>query len=255
MFIDSHCHLHFFSTRSLSEAIVIEEACKCGVDHMLCVATHIEQHDTLQELCAKYSRISISIGLHPNEYIEKEPDLNVFFNLLNNKKIVAIGETGLDYYHLNNNIECQKQRFRTQIQVAKICKKPLIIHTRNAAKDTIQVLKEEHAFEIGGVIHCFTEDWGFAQIVLDMGFYISFSGIVTFNKAKSIQDVAKKVPIDRILIETDSPYLAPDPVRGVINQPAYIKYIAEFIAKLRNMELKKLAQATTKNYNKLFNGN
>lgn len=254
MFIDSHCHLHFPEFDALGENghILMTETKKQQVEHILCVATHINQYKQLQFLSHKYQEISISIGLHPNESIDTEPEEQDFLNVLEDPHIVAIGETGLDYFRLKEDPAIQHKRFRTQIRAAIACKKPLIIHTRDAKDDTLQILKEEHASEVGGVLHCFTGDQAFAKQALDLNFCISFSGIVTFDKAQDIQAVAKWLPLDRILIETDAPYLAPVPFRGKVNQPIYIRYIAEYIAKLRNIDIAEFANVTTQNYYRVF---
>lgn len=254
MFIDSHCHLQFFdfATLGIDEGILIAEAKKQQVEHLLCVATHLNQHRQLQALCHKYQEISMSIGLHPNENIELEPTVADFLQLLDDPRIVAIGETGLDYYRLTADPIVQQDRFRTQIRAALASNKPLIIHTRDAQDDTMQILKEENASKVGGVVHCFTGDQAFAQQAITLNFHLSFSGIVTFAKAQDIQAVAKWVPLDRILIETDAPYLAPVPFRGKTNQPAYVRYVAEYIAKLRKLDLEEFANITKQNYYNVF---
>lgn len=254
MFIDSHCHLHFFdfTSHGIDETELMNEAAQCQVEHILCVGTHLDQYEQLQTISNKYSNVSISIGLHPTETIEFEPMAQDYLSLLQNPKVVAIGETGLDYYRLQGDITVQQARFRTQIQVALASNKPLIIHTRDAKEDTIRILQEENASKVGGVFHCFTGDIEFAKQALAMNFYISLSGIVTFDKANDIKAVAKWIPLDKLLIETDAPYLTPVPFRGKINKPAYVKYIAEYIINLRNIDIEEFALQLRQNYYRVF---
>jgi TatD DNase family protein len=193
------------------------------------------------------------VGVHPDYPDCTEPSVDDLVTLAQQEKIVAIGETGLDYYRLSGDLEWQRERFRTHIRAARECAKPLIIHTRAAAEDTIQLMQEEGAAKAGGVMHCFTETWEVAQAALAMGFYISFSGIVTFKNAKALKAVAQRVPLDRMLIETDSPYLAPVPYRGKTNDPSLVKHVAEEIARLRGCDFDAIAQQTTRNFNNLFN--
>jgi len=192
------------------------------------------------------------VGLHPNSQVEKEPLVDALAELANSTDVVAIGETGLDYYRSEGELEWQRQRFRTHIRAAKKVKKPLIIHSREARTDVIKILEEEGADNVGGVMHCFVDDWETAESAMKLGFYISFSGIVTFKNAKEVQEVAKKVPLERLLIETDSPYLTPVPYRGKPNQPGYVRYVAEFLAELRNEEYAAIAEQTTANFFQLF---
>jgi TatD DNase family protein len=254
MLVDSHCHLNMVDYVSLASDIdtIIQAAKENGVQHMLCVGTQLEDIPANLSLAEKYTQISISIGLHPNEPTEHEPSVEQLISLATHPKVVAIGETGLDYYRSQGNIKWQQDRFRVHICAAKELGKPLIIHTRQAREDTINTLKEEQASEVGGVLHCFTEDWNMAKQALELGFYISFSGIVTFKNAVELQEVARKLPLDRMLIETDSPYLAPIPYRGKINQPAYVKQVAEFLATLRGISFEALAEKTTENFYQLF---
>ena len=254
MFVDSHCHLHLIDYDTLKSSMleVISAAKENQIEQMLCVATHIDQAEILAEISQEYACVKTSIGLHPNEEIANEPTVETYLSLQEDSSIIAIGETGLDYYRLTGEPTLQQERLRRQIEVAKICQKPLIIHTRQAKADTIEILRKENAREVGGVLHCFTEDWEMAKAGMDLGFYISLSGIVTFKNAVELQDVAKKMPLDRLLIETDSPYLAPVPKRGKTNQPAYVKHVAEFLAKLRGDSVDNIAQQTTDNYYRLF---
>ncbi len=193
------------------------------------------------------------MGVHPDYENVEEPTVAQLVALAQHPKIIAIGETGLDYYRLTGDLDWQRERFRTHIRASRECGKPLIIHTRSAAEDTLRLMVEEGADQAGGVMHCFTENWEVAQGALDMGFYISFSGIVTFKNALQIKEVAQRVPLDRILIETDSPYLAPVPFRGKLNQPAYVKHVAEEIALLRGISVTEVGQQTSENFARLFN--
>lgn len=254
MLIDSHCHLHLIDCKELNCQLkdIIALAKTHAVSHMLCVGTTLEEIPLMQDIVNTYQEVSMSIGLHPNETIDKEPTVEELFKWANLPKVVAIGETGLDYYRSTGNLKWQQTRFRTHIEAALSAKKPLIIHTRLAAGDTIAILKEEKAERVAGVIHCFTEDWEMAKKAMDLNFLISFSGIVTFKNAVELQAVAKKIPLDRLLIETDSPFLAPVPFRGKINQPAYVKYVAEFLAELKNVSVEELAYQTTMNYHRVF---
>lgn len=254
--VDSHCHLDQLDLTpyegSLNKAI--KEAESKGVIHFLCVCITLDDFPKMMELIRNYEQVSASVGLHPNEKTKLEPTVDQLTSLSNDNKIIAIGETGLDYYRSTGDTDWQRKRFRVHIQAAKSIKKPLIVHTRQAKTDTIAILREEASGGVGGVMHCFTEDWEMARQALDLGFYISFSGIVTFQNAKEIQETAKKVPLDRILIETDSPYLAPVPHRGKANEPAYVRYVAEYIAQLRGIPVEELGQKTTDNFFKLFRG-
>ncbi len=251
MFIDSHCHLHMIE-EDLDLATVLALAKEYQIEHMLCVGTTLQDIERMQAIVNAHKEVSMSIGLHPNEAIDKEPTVDELVALADLPKVVAIGETGLDYYRSTGDLSWQKNRFKTHIQAALESKKPLIIHTRLAPDDTIALLTEHKAKQVGGVIHCFTENWEMAKQAMDLGFYISFSGIVTFKNAMDLQEVAKKVPLDRLLIETDSPYLAPIPHRGKINQPAYVKFVAEFLANLKEVSIETLAKQTTENYYQVF---
>jgi len=253
--VDSHCHLDQLDLTSYEGDLTkaLAQAEDQGVIHFLCVCITLKEFPAVLHLAKSYANVSASAGLHPNERdIEGEPTEEDIIALAQDEKVVAIGETGLDYYRSTGDIEWQKERFRRHIRAAKKLGKPIIIHTRQAKSDTIQIMREEGASTVGGVMHCFTEDWAMAQEALDLDFYISFSGIVTFRNAVEIQHVAKLVPLDRMLIETDSPYLAPNPHRGKPNEPAYVRYVAEFIAQLRGMDVVELGEKTTENFFKLF---
>jgi TatD DNase family protein len=250
--VDSHCHIPLLTESMLVDEI-LAEAKNNKILHMLCVAIDLEGSPEIIQLAKTHDMISASVGVHPNTELEKALTVDEITKLANDSAVVAIGETGLDYFRSEGDLVWQHERFRTHIKAAKELKKPLIIHTREAKTDVIKILKEEQAEAIGGVMHCFVDDWETAQAAMDMDFLISFSGIVTFKNAKSLQEVAKQVPLENMLVETDSPYLAPMPFRGKTNQPAYVKYVAEFIAELKETSFELVAQYTTKNYEDKFN--
>jgi len=253
MFVDSHCHLDFPDlVNNLDELLHNME--RNQVDHALCVGVNLTDFPRVLDLAVAHDHLYASVGVHPDYEIEHEPDAGQLAKLAEHPKVIAIGETGLDYYRLTGDLEWQRERFRQHIRAARLSGKPLIIHTRSAAEDTLRIMREEGADQIGGVMHCFTESWAVAQQAIEMNFYISFSGIVTFKNAVELKDVARKIPLERMLIETDSPYLAPVPFRGKINQPAYVKHVAEEIARLRTVDLEKIAAATTDNFFRLFKG-
>lgn len=254
MLIDSHCHLNMLdlSLHENNMDNVIAAANKLDVHKFICIAVDLTHDVELKQLAERYSSVYISAGLHPSE-LETEPlDLALLKQQAKHPKVVALGETGLDYHYCQGDLSWQRERFRQHIQLARELKLPLIIHTRAAQEDTIQIMKEEKISDVGFVLHCFTETWEMAKQALDLGGYISFSGIVTFKNATALQDVAKQVPLDRILVETDCPYLTPVPFRGKPNQPAYVRYVAEFIADLRHSTLNETAEHTTRNCLKLF---
>jgi TatD DNase family protein len=250
-FIDSHCHINF---KELAADIdgVLEKMQHNDVTSALCVSVNLEDFPQVLALAVRHPNVYASVGVHPDHESVEEPTVARLVELADHPKIIAIGETGLDYFRLTGDLEWQRERFRTHIRAARQCKKPLIIHTRSASEDTLRIMAEEGANEAGGVMHCFTESWEVAKAALDLGFYISFSGIVTFKSASDLKEVAKKVPIDRMLIETDSPYLAPVPFRGKINQPAYVKHVAEEIALLRGISAAEIGDATSTNFAHLF---
>lgn len=250
-FIDSHCHINF---HELSENIhdVLAKMQQNEVEAALCVSVNLADYPQVLALAEQYSHIYASVGVHPDYESVEEPTVERLVDLAQHPKVIAIGETGLDYYRLTGDLDWQRERFRNHIRASIACGKPLIIHTRSSAEDTLRIMAEEGADKAGGVMHCFTENWEVAQAALDMGFYISFSGIVTFKNALQIKDVARKVPMERILIETDSPYLAPVPFRGKLNQPAYVKHVAEEIALLRSMSVAEVGQQTSGNFARLF---
>lgn len=255
MYIDSHCHLDRVDLSPYGGNFkqFIQATREQSIDHMLCVAIDLEAYPAMLELVEPYEEISTSVGVHPNDRDRHEPDAAELVALSQHPKNVAIGETGLDYFRSSGDLTWQQDRFRTHIQAARSAEKPLIIHTREARQDTLQIMEEENARDAGGVMHCFTESWDMAKSALDMGFYISFSGIVTFNSAEELRDVATRVPVDRLLIETDTPYLAPVPHRGKPNEPKYVSLVAETIAKLRNVTAEEIAAVTSENFYTLFN--
>jgi TatD DNase family protein len=250
MLIDSHCHLDLI--KNTTPDILVNTAQAQGVSHFLSVAIDLAHFPTLLNIAQRIENVLASVGVHPNTSQEVLVDVKMLTSLADDPNIIAIGETGLDYFRSEGDLTWQQQRFRTHIQAAKETGKPLIIHTRDAANDTLRILREEKAETVGGIMHCFVDDWETAQQALEMGFYISFSGIVTFKNAKLVQYVAKQVPLERMLVETDSPYLAPVPYRGKTNQPAYVKHVAEFIADLRETSFDTIAKATTENFFHLF---
>ncbi|MCL9684571.1 TatD family hydrolase [Legionella maioricensis] len=257
MLVDSHCHLNFLDLAEFNNDIsqVLSRAKDNGVEHFLCVCVELSDYPQLELLAANNPNISISVGVHPNSEMDYPVTAKMLCDLAANPACIALGETGLDYYrtHTEEAQELQRARFREHIRAALITSKPLIIHTRQAAEDTLQLMAEENAQQIGGVMHCFAEDLDIARRAIDLNFYISFSGIVTFKNATVLQDVARQIPLDRILIETDSPYLAPVPYRGKQNHPALVKYVAEAIANLRGMDYAEIAEITTNNFYTCFN--
>lgn len=254
MLVDSHCHLDRLELAPFGNSFqnLLEATRAAGVGHMLCVAIDLESYPAMLALVENEPDISISVGVHPNDRDRREPTPEELAELAKHPGNVAIGETGLDYFRSEGDLEWQRVRFRRHIAAARLCAKPLIIHTRAAREDTIRIMREEGADQVGGVMHCFTEDWEMARQALDLGFYISFSGIITFNSAADLREVAKKVPEERLLIETDSPYLAPIPHRGKSNIPAYVAHVAERIAELRGVTREQVETFTTTNFNRLF---
>jgi TatD DNase family protein len=222
------------------------------ISHALCVSVTLDKINEILSLTKKYSNVYASVGVHPDYEDIQEPDIETLFNYSKNEKVVAIGETGLDYFRLTGDLSWQRERFRTHIRAAIKSNLPLIIHTRNAQEDTISIMKEESAKSTTGVMHCFTESYEMAKKAIDLGFYISFSGIITFKNAESLRETVKKIPIENILIETDSPYLAPVPNRGKLNEPANVIYVAEKIAELKGIPIEEVAEITTNNFFTLF---
>jgi TatD DNase family protein len=252
MFIDSHCHLDFPELLAEGESVFALMTAN-QVSHALTISTTLKSFPNVLAVAESRTNLWCSVGVHPDERVDDhEPTVEELLKMADHPKVVAIGETGLDYYRLAEPLDWQRERFRTHIRAARTCKKPLVIHTRSSSADTLRLMREENATEVGGVMHCFTESQDVARASLDLGFYISLSGIVTFKSAKDLQEVAKMVPLDRMLIETDSPYLAPTPHRGKMNQPGYVRHVGEFIAQLRGIPLESIAEATTANFFRLF---
>jgi TatD DNase family protein len=255
MYIDSHCHINF---PELAERLpeIFGKMADNQVTHALCVCVDLPDFPQVLSLADQYPNVYASVGVHPDYVETPEPDVDELVRLSEHPKIVAIGETGLDYYRLEGDLEWQRERFRRHIRASRATGKPLIIHTRAAAEDTIRIMREEGAGTgdggAGGVMHCFTESLEVAQAAMEMGFYISFSGIVTFKSAKELQAVARAVPLERMLIETDSPYLAPVPFRGKTNEPGFVKHVAEYLATLKEISLDRVARQTTENFFDLF---
>ena len=262
MFTDSHCHLSF---PELKEKLPeIRQAMQTAqVGRALCICTTLEEFETVHQLATTYSNFWCTVGVHPDNQDVQEPDFDDLVRLAGVAKVVGIGETGLDYYRLGErtvaDMEWQRERFRVHIRAARHTGKPLVIHTRNASEDTLAILKEEGSSAgkdapVRGVFHCFTENQAVARAALDLGFYISFSGVITFKNAGDIREVARFVPLDRLLIETDSPYLAPMPFRGKTNNPSYVPLVAQKISEIRQVSLEVIAQATSRNFEQLFTG-
>lgn len=251
MFIDSHCHLNFPGLAQDLDAIFANMRAN-DVSHALCVSVDLASFPQVLQLAEQHDNLYASVGVHPDYELEAEPTQAELVRLAQHPKVIAIGETGLDYFRLTGDLEWQRERFRTHIRAARECSKPLIIHTRSAAQDTLRIMAEEDAGSIGGVMHCFTENLEIAKAAIALGFHISFSGILTFKNATLIKEVAQSIPLEKILIETDSPYLAPTPHRGKTNQPAFVKHVAEEIARLRNIAVEDVGTATSQNFKRLF---
>ncbi len=251
MFVDSHCHLDFPELAAELPAL-LEAMAAARVTHALCIAVNLPDWPAVHALAIAHRNLYATVGVHPDYADTPEPSVDGLVALAAQPKVVAIGETGLDYYRQQGDLEWQRSRFRTHIRAARRAGKPLVIHTRSAAADTLAIMREEGAGDAGGVMHCFTETWEVARAALDLGFHIAFSGIVTFKNAQALKDVARRVPRDRMLIETDSPYLAPAPHRGKRNQPAFVPFVAHEIARLTGEPIETIAQATTANFFRLF---
>lgn len=251
LLVDSHCHLDFPDFQG-KESELLANMQATGVGWALIAGVTLERFPGVLALVERYPNLFAGVGIHPDTEQGEEPDVERLVQLAVHPKVVAIGETGLDYYRLKGDMEWQRERFRTHIRAARQSRKPLIIHTREAAGDTLRLLAEEHGEDVGGVFHCFTETREVASKALDLGFHISISGIVTFKNTRQVKDVAAFVPLDRLLVETDSPYLAPVPHRGKQNQPAWVCHVAAEVARLRGIEFKVLAEATTTNFCRLF---
>lgn len=256
LFVDSHCHIPMLSLAGTEEGVrsVLRHAAANGVGHFLCVSVDIESIPAVIRLAETHQNVFASVGIHPNTEADLDATSEQLLQYARHPRVIAVGETGLDYFRSQGDLDWQRDRFRRHIDVARRCGKPLIIHTRDARADTLRILREERAEEVGGVMHCFTEDLDTAVEAMALGFLISFSGIVTFRNARDLQEVARAVPADRLLVETDCPYLAPVPYRGKENQPAYVRHVGEFIATLRGVPVEVLARQTTDNFFRLFAG-
>lgn len=256
MYVDSHCHLDFPELSSrLDEILATMRANR--VDRALCVSVTLEDFPRVLALAEAHPHLYASVGVHPDHREAREPDVATLVALADHPRIIAIGETGLDYYRTQGDPAVlngwQRERFRVHVRAARATGKPLIVHTRSAADDTLAILREQGADAVGGVMHCFTETWEVARAALDLGFFISLSGIVTFRNAEALREVARRVPLDRLLIETDSPYLAPVPHRGKVNEPGFVRHVGEFLATLKGVETERFAQITTENFDRCFN--
>jgi TatD DNase family protein len=249
--VDSHCHLDFPELKERLPEVLAAMA-GAGVGAAACISVTLEDFPGVLALAETEDRLYATVGVHPEYSDVREPDVGELVGLAAHRRVIALGETGLDYYWQKDRPEWQRDRFRTHIRAALEVGKPLVVHMRDSAADTLDILREEGAGRVGGVMHCFTEDWSVAQAALELGFYLSFSGIVTFKNAKVVKDVVQRAPLERILVETDSPYLAPVPYRGKPNQPAYVRYVAEEVASLRGDSLEAIAAATTANFFRLF---
>jgi len=251
MYIDSHCHINFPDLAGrLPE--VFDRMAANQVSHALCISVELEKFPDILALAEAHPNVYASVGVHPDHEDCTEPTVDELVALADHPKVVAIGETGLDYFRLTGDLEWQRERFRTHIRAARACRKPLVIHTRSAADDTLRIMREEQAGDAGGVMHCFTESLAVAEAAIELGFYISFSGIVTFKNAAALREVAAAIPMDRMLIETDAPYLAPVPHRGQTNEPGFVKHVAEEIARVRGITPEAVGEITSQNFFRLF---
>ena len=254
MFIDSHCHLDRLKLSPYDNSLdgALDAAESAGVSHMLCVAIDLEHIEDVLGIAQSRPNIFASVGVHPNSDEGEDPSVDRLIELSARDKVIAIGESGLDYYYGKDTVDIQKTRFRNHLLAAKEVQQPVIVHTRDAKEDTLELIKEHGCRSSAGVLHCFTEDWDMAQRAMELGYYISLSGIVTFKNAKELQEVARKMPLERLLIETDSPYLAPVPYRGKPNEPKYVTEVAKFIAELKGVSVEEIATITSQNFSSLF---
>jgi len=249
--VDSHCHLDFPDLAADLDGILARMADN-GVERAMCISVNLPDLPRVIALAERHPQLWATVGVHPDYEDTPEPSVDELVRLADHPRVLAIGETGLDYFRLTGDLEWQRQRFRTHIRAARQVGKPLVIHTRSASADTLRIMEEEGAAEVGGVMHCFTESQAVADAAIAMNFVISFSGIVTFKNARDLQAVAQTIPLDCMLVETDSPYLAPVPHRGKTNQPAWVRHVAEFIADLRGVAPEVIAEATTANFERVF---
>jgi TatD DNase family protein len=251
VFVDSHCHLDFPDYRGKHTELLAAMA-GARVTHALCISVTLEAFPDVLALAEGHDNLYATVGVHPDSRDGREPTVDELVTLARHPRVVGIGETGLDYYRLTGDTDWQRARFRTHIRAARAARKPLVVHTRSAAADTLRIMEEEDAAEAGGVMHCFTETWEVAEAAMRMGFLISFSGIVTFRNAAQLKEVAARVPLESMLIETDSPYLAPVPHRGRVNQPAWVTEVAAEVARLQGRTVESVAAATSANFFRLF---
>lgn len=255
MFIDSHCHLDRIDLKDFQQDFdqLMNTVRAAQVERVLCVSINLDDYRPMRELVAGYDFVDVSVGVHPSDARDHAETLETLVELGRDSSVVAVGETGLDYYYSADSKREQQDSFRLHVRAARELGKPLIVHTRDARRDTMDILREEGADQCGGVLHCFTEDWDMARQALDLGFYISFSGIVTFKNADTLRQVAAQVPDDRFLIETDAPYLAPVPHRGKQNHPGWVGHVAECLAEVRGTPLERVAELSRVNYLRLIN--
>ncbi len=253
MFFDSHCHLDRIDLEGFDHSLdnLLATAHEAGVADMICIGVNLESFESMYATIKDREGVYATVGVHPDYEDVRAPTVRELLDYAEREKIVAIGETGLDYYHTDGP-DWQRERFHTHIEAALQCNKPLVIHTRQAKQDTLGILREHQAERVGGVLHCFTEDWDMARQAIDMGFYISISGIVTFKQAENVREMAVKIPRDRLLIETDAPWLAPVPFRGKVNHPANVALVAAKLAEIRNEDMAQLAATTRANACRLF---
>lgn len=254
MLIDSHCHLDRLDLKAHGGSLdaALDAARAAGVKRFLNVSVDLESFPGLLEISRAYEDVWCSVGVHPGSHDGEEPTLERLLELAADPKVIALGETGLDYYYGKDNQDIQRERFRLHLRAARQCRKPVIVHTRDAREDTMRIIREESDPAVGGIMHCFTESWEMAEAAIEQNFMISFSGIVTFKNAVELKEVAKKVPLDQMLVETDSPYLAPVPYRGKPNEPRWVREVAAYIADLRGLTLEELAEITSANFERLF---
>ena len=250
--VDSHCHIDFPELAGDIDG-VLRRMAEHGVTHALCVSVNLEDFPRVLRLAQSHDNVYATAGVHPDHPMGLDVCCAEIVRLGRAERVIAIGETGLDYYRLEGDLEWQRSRFRKHIRAARELGKPLIIHCREAAEDLLQIMHEERASEVGGIMHCFTESWSVAERAMTMNFSISFSGIVTFRNAAQVRDVAARVPWDRLLVETDSPYLAPVPMRGKTNEPAFVRHVAQGVADIRGVDVTEVARITTRNFFRLFN--
>ena len=254
MYFDSHCHLDRIDLGDFDDDFsqLLQVIAADGVTRMICIGVDLESFDTMHRKIKPCEQVFCSAGVHPDYLEVREPEVDELCELAERDKVVAIGETGLDYFHQSGDLDWQRRRFVTHIEAARACNKPLIIHTRDAREDTLALLRKHRASDVGGVLHCFTEDWEMARAAIDLGFYISISGIVTFAQAHNVREMAEQIPLEWLLIETDSPWLSPAPFRGKPNHPGRVSLVAQKLAEIRGESLQELAEATYANANRLF---